>query len=105
MSDTLGISDAVRALADEHFEIEPDLERVVWFRSDGEREIRLLEINRNTVATGRVEVFRFAPSRDTPYPVHIADRVYIAPTSWSYSACDPIQNQTRSDSVSTARAR
>lgn len=69
--------DATRELAEWHFGVEPDLERVI--RIVGDREdapgepIKLLEVNAATVATGSVEAYAFAPSMSVPFPTVIAE--------------------------------
>lgn len=69
----------VRDLARLHFETEDAIERIVWIKSDKE-EIRLIEVNRTTLPTGSIQVFRFAPSEQMPFPILIAD---VTPTEWS----------------------
>jgi hypothetical protein len=76
----------VATLVQEHFELEEDLEQIVWLKKGPPSEIRLLEVNRNTAATGMVEVFGFAPSADVPYPLRIAE---ITPDEW-----ERVQNGT-----------
>lgn len=60
-----------------HFEVEPGLVEVHRILSDNEDDpaepIKLLEINTATVATGTFEAYRFAPTRDVPYPTLIAE--------------------------------
>ncbi|MBC8230081.1 hypothetical protein H8E77_11090 [bacterium] len=73
------IEKIVRQLVQSHFEIEPNIDEIVWFRDGVEQEIRLIEINRDTLPTGSVEVFSFAPIQDVPFPVRIAD---ITPQEW-----------------------
>lgn len=73
------IEKLVAILAQEHFELEEDLEQIIWLKKETASEIRLLEVNRNTAATGMVEVFGFAPSEDVPYPLRIAE---ITPEEW-----------------------
>ncbi len=69
----------VADLVQDHFEIETELEQIVWLKKGPTHEIRLLEINPNTAATGMVEAFGFAPSVDVPYPLRIAE---ITPQEW-----------------------
>ncbi|HFE44210.1 MAG TPA: hypothetical protein ENJ18_01785 [Nannocystis exedens] len=60
-----------------HFEVEPGLNVVHRILSENEDDpaepIKLLEINTATVATGSFEAYRFAPTRDVPYPTLIAE--------------------------------
>lgn len=65
-----------RELAESHFLVEPSLKCVYWIVSENEGEnepIKLLEVNADTVATGSVEVFTFAPTKDVPYATAIAE--------------------------------
>ena len=71
--------DFVQRLAALHFQIEQSIEQIVWVRSGDEKEIRLIEVNRTALPTGSVEVFRFAPSQDVPFPMLIAD---VTPKEW-----------------------
>jgi len=79
MSTNHHLEPLVASLIQEHFELEEDLEQIIWLKKGPASEIRLLEINRNTAATGMVEVFGFAPSVDIPYPLRIAE---ITPEEW-----------------------
>jgi len=79
MSTNHDLEQLVASLVQEHFELEEDLEQIIWLKKGPASEIRLLEINRNTAATGMVEVFGFAPSVDIPYPLRIAE---ITPEEW-----------------------
>ena len=60
-----------------HFRIEPGLTVVFRVLSDNEDDpnepIKLVEVNAETVATGSFEPYRFAPTKDTPYPTSIAE--------------------------------
>jgi hypothetical protein len=69
----------VADLVQEHFDLEADLEQIIWLKKGPANVIRLLEINRNTAATGMVEAFGLAPSADVPYPLRIAE---ITPEEW-----------------------
>jgi hypothetical protein len=66
-----------RELIAAHFRVEPALLRIYRIRSDREDDpgepIKLLEINANTVSTGSVEPFAFAPTKDFPSPTIIAE--------------------------------
>jgi len=79
MSQNHNIVSAAEDLIQEHFELEPSLERVVWINSDKPAEIRLLEINPETPATGSVLSFYFPPDEDFPYAMKIAE---IRPEEW-----------------------
>jgi hypothetical protein len=79
MSNKQQIEKVVRRLVQSHFEIEPNIDEIVWFRDGENQEIHLIEINRDTLPTGNVEVFSFAPTQDVPFPVRIAD---ITPQEW-----------------------
>jgi len=79
MSNNHGLEKFVASLVQEHFDLEKDLEQIIWLKKGSASEIHLLEVNRNTAATGMVEVFGFAPSLDVPYPLRIAE---ITPAEW-----------------------
>jgi len=79
MSTNHHLEPLVASLVQEHFELEEDLEQIIWLKKGPVSEIRLLEVNRDTAATGMVEVFGFAPSADIPYPLRIAE---ITPEEW-----------------------
>jgi hypothetical protein len=69
--------EVTQELVDAHFRIEPALSHIYRIRSDREDDprepIKLLEVNANTVATGSVDSFSFAPTKDTPSPTVIAE--------------------------------
>lgn len=69
----------VEGLAQLHFETEESIEEIIWIRSGDEKKICLIEVNRTALPTGSVQVFRFAPSEDVPFPIYIAD---VRPTEW-----------------------
>jgi CheY-like chemotaxis protein len=71
--------DFVQRLAGLHFQIEQSIEQIVWVTIGDEKEIRLIEVNRTAPSTGSVEVFRFAPSKDVPFPMLVAD---LTPNEW-----------------------
>jgi hypothetical protein len=60
-----------------HFSVEPALSRIYRIRSEREDEpgepIKLLEVNANTVATGSVDTFTFAPTKEVPVATVIAE--------------------------------
>jgi len=70
----------VRQLVRSHFDLEEGIERIVWFQN-GEKEpdVRLIEVNRNSIVTGSFDAFYFAPSADFPLPIQIAD---VTPEEW-----------------------
>jgi hypothetical protein len=69
--------EVARELVAAHFKVEPGLRRVYRILSDKEADpaepIKLLEVNASTVSTGSVEPFAFAPTKDTPFPMVIAE--------------------------------
>jgi len=77
-SDTV-TKEFVESLAQLHFETDDGLEQIIWVRSGEERQICLLEVNRTALPTESIQVFRFAPSEDVPFPIFIAD---VRPTEW-----------------------
>ncbi|MFQ5633442.1 MAG: hypothetical protein ACE5I1_32140 [bacterium] len=79
MAENYDIEKAVAYLAQNNFEVEDGLERIVWLRQGANDEIRLIEVNRNGIPTGRVEVFYFAPSEDVPFETYLSD---ITPKEW-----------------------
>ena len=60
-----------------HFLVEPGLTIVYRIISENEADadepIKLLEVNTATVATGNLDAFGFAPTKDFPYPTLIAE--------------------------------
>ena len=78
MPDTV-TEEFVRRLARLHCEADDGIERIVWFRSCGEKEICLIEINRTALPVDTVEPFRFAPFPDVPFPLFIVD---VRSTEW-----------------------
>lgn len=79
MSQNHDITTAAESLIQEHFELEPNLENVVWINSDKTTEIRLLEINSMTFPAGAVLSFYFPPDEEFPYPTIMAE---ITPEEW-----------------------
>src|SRR5689334_13208558 len=65
-----------RRLVDWHFRIEPGLREVYRFLSNNEEApdepIKLLEVSKDTFATGKIDTFTFAPSGDITFPSTIA---------------------------------
>jgi len=68
----------VKKLVHEYFEVEEPLEKIIWIKSP-KPEIRLLEVNAQTIATGNVQSFYFPPSDEIPYDLKIAE---ITPKEW-----------------------
>ena len=79
MSVTSQMERIVNQLIQSNFEIEEDIDQIIWIRNGDEREIRLIEVNRATFPTESVEAFCFAPSSDVPIPVRVAD---VTPQEW-----------------------
>lgn len=79
MSQNHNIVDAAEDLIQEHFELEPSLEQVIWVNPEKTTEMRLLEINPETPPTGSVLSFYFPPYDDFPYGTKIAE---ITPEEW-----------------------
>lgn len=71
--------DFVESLAKLHFEVDEGVEQIVWFRGGEGKEIRLIEVNRTALPSDSIQVFRFAPSDEVPFPMFIAD---IRPSEW-----------------------
>jgi len=78
MTENHNLEKAVEYLAQNNFEVEDGLERIIWLRGAGD-VIRLIEVNRNGFPTGRIEAFYFAPSEDVPFETYLAD---ITPKEW-----------------------
>lgn len=79
MAAKISLEEAVNFLAQNNFEVEDGLERIVWLRQSAGEEIRLIEVNRNGFPIGRVEAFYFAPSAEVPFETYLAD---ITPKEW-----------------------
>ncbi len=60
-----------------HFQVEPGLIAVYRVTNENESDpkepIKLIEVNAETVSTGGLEAFGFAPTKDVPYPTLIAE--------------------------------
>ena len=72
----LKATEVVESLIEWHFEIEPDLQQVLWIGSTGDSiddGIKLLEVNAATVPSERVEAFAFSPAGDIPFRVVVAE--------------------------------
>jgi len=79
MTENHKLEKAVRFLAQDNFEVEDGLERIVWLRHGEGDKIRLIEVNRNGFPTGRIEAFYFAPSEEVPFKTYLAD---VTPEEW-----------------------
>ncbi len=74
------IEDIVRRMVRDHFETEEFVERIIWFKSiDGEEEIHLLEVNRDTPPCGAVMMLYFGATEKFPLPARVAD---VTPEEW-----------------------
>jgi len=79
-SQTHNREEFVRQLVRSHFDLEDGIERIVWFQNgNDEPDIRLIEVNRNSIVTGSFDAFYFAPSSYFPLPIQIAD---VTPEEW-----------------------
>jgi hypothetical protein len=72
------LESVVEKLVHEHFELEEKLEKIIWIQSN-KPEIRLIEINAETIATGDVQSFYFPPSDEIPYDLKLAE---VTPKEW-----------------------
>ncbi len=88
MAENHDIEKAVKFLAQNNFEVEDGLERIVWLRDGAGEKIRLLEVNRNGFPTGRIEAFYFAPFAEVPFKTYLAD---ITPREWQQVLSGEIQ--------------
>jgi hypothetical protein len=75
-----------RKLAERHFEIEPELIRVLFLDIAPEDTITLLEISASTPASGSVDAFVFAPTDNVPYITKIAE---VTPEEYEELKQDP----------------
>lgn len=69
----------VRKLVSSHFDLEEGIERIIWFRNGNGQDVRLLEVNHDTITTGTFDAFYFSASSDFPLPLQIAD---VTPEEW-----------------------
>ncbi len=79
MSQNHNLVSAAEDLIQEHFELEPSLEKVIWINSDKTAEIRLLEITPETFPAGEVLSYYFPPDDELPYATILAQ---ITPEEW-----------------------
>ena len=74
------IGHVVEKVVQSHFEIEPGIDEIIWFKKGSDGRICLLEINRGALPAGSILVFSFAPSPpEVPLPIRIAD---VTPQEW-----------------------
>jgi len=73
------IENAIAKMIQEHFDLDENLEQVIWVKSATTPEIRLIQIVADTLPTGDVQSFYFGPSDDIPCPLLIAQ---ITPQEW-----------------------
>lgn len=78
--------DVARELARHHFSVEPELRFVLFLDIEPEDTITLLEISESTPASGSVDAFVFAPTKDIPYFTRIAE---ITPEEYDELRKDP----------------
>ena len=76
---TQQIEEVVRRMAREHFEIEDGVEQIIWFRDGSHDEIRLIEVNRNTIPEGKILTFYHGPTPEYPIPTIVGD---VTPDEW-----------------------
>jgi len=70
----------VQRLVHDHFDLEEGIERIIWVKNgDAQQDIRLIEVNRDTIPAGDFYAFYFAPSEDFPLPIRIGD---ATPDEW-----------------------
>src|SRR5574341_120761 len=79
MSQNHNITSAAESLIQEHFELDPSLEKVIWINSDKTGEIRLLEITPETFPAGEVLSYYFPSDDEFPYATIMAQ---ITPEEW-----------------------
>jgi hypothetical protein len=74
------IEQVVEAVVQDHFETEPGLDEIIWFKNGAAGKICLIEINRYALPGDAVFVFSFAPCPpEVPFPIRIAD---VTPQDW-----------------------
>lgn len=66
-------AEIARQLARHHFEIEPELQLVVYLDIEPDDTLTLLEVTGSTPASGSIEPFVFARTKDIPYVTRIAE--------------------------------
>jgi hypothetical protein len=76
---THSIAEIVRRMAREHFEIEENVESIIWFKDERKDEIHLLEVNRESPQEDLILTFYHAPTEEYPIPAIVGD---ITPEEW-----------------------
>jgi hypothetical protein len=66
-------------LKDIYFESDPAIEKVIWFYDDDPKEARILIVNRTSIATESIDVFKLNPSEEMPFTQLIAE---VTPKEW-----------------------
>ena len=69
----------VMDLTREYFDLEEGIEQFIWFRNGLGNEIRLIEVNRNTLSEGEVLPFYLRPTEERPWPALLG---VITPEEW-----------------------
>jgi hypothetical protein len=81
------LESVVEKLVQERFDLDENLEKVMWINPDLTSEIRLIQITAETIPTGDVMSFYFAPSDEIPYPMFLAQ---VTPEEWQQVLRDEI---------------
>jgi hypothetical protein len=63
----------LKEVVKEHFTIETNLHLIAVYLRPSTHEFLLIEVNDDTIPTGNVEPFYFAPSEDFEWPMYVAD--------------------------------
>jgi len=63
----------LKEVVKEHFTIEANLHLIAVYLRPSTHEFLLIEVNDDTIPTGNVEPFYFAPSEDFEWPMYVAD--------------------------------
>lgn len=79
-------ADVARKLARHHFEVEPGLRLVVFLDIEPNDTLTLLEVSESTPASGTVDAFVFAPTKNIPYATRIAE---VTPDEYAELCRDP----------------
>lgn len=75
-----------KKLISTHFDVEPNLERVLYFETEDDDLITLLEVSGSTPASGSIEAFVFSPTKGVPFSTRIAE---ITPDEYERFRTDP----------------
>jgi hypothetical protein len=73
------IEELVRRFVRKLFELEEGIEQIIWFKDGLQDEVRLLEINRDTLPAGKIMTFYHKATLDFPLSVELAD---ATPNEW-----------------------